>query len=167
MRLFPLPPRIFMLCVAFCSAVALSSAMWVEHILKWQPCILCVYERIPWVVLGGIAFLSMARRLSPLATRWTVVAMVFMCATGAMLSIYHTGVEEGLWSFQACSGSTQDIESITELMKGLDQPFRPSCVDVSWRLLGISLSGYNAIVSLGLCLLGLDVYNRGLTCGKR
>lgn len=166
MRFSPLLPRVFMLCVAFCSAIALSSAMLVEHVLKWQPCILCVYERIPWMVLGVIAFLSVAGRLSPLTVRWGVLGVVFTCAIGMVLSIYHIGVEESFWSFQACSGAVQGIESIAELMEGLDQSFRPSCADVPWRLFGVSLSGYNAIVSLGLCLLGLDVYNRSFVCRK-
>ena len=95
-----------------------------------------------------------------------VLGVSLTCAAGGGLSLYHIGIEEGLWSFQACSGTVQEIGSLAELMKGLEQPFRPSCSDVPWRLFGLSLSGYNAIFSLGLCLVGLGVYNQRPICGR-
>ena len=148
------------------SFFALFTALFVEHILKWRPCILCVYERIPWALLGGVAILCSVRRLRPLTLRWGLLGVSLICAAGGGLSLYHIGVEQEFWSFQACSGTVQDIGSVTELKRRLEQPFRPSCADVPWRLFGLSLSGYNAIVSLGLCLMSLGVYSRCSTYEK-
>jgi disulfide bond formation protein DsbB len=68
---------------------------------------------------------------------------------GAGLSIYHAGVEWHFWQGPTdCSGPIGDIKSSGALLNQLQNINVVRCDEAAWRLLGISLAGYNALISL-------------------
>ena len=144
---------ILLLAIAGATLVA---ALAFEHIGGLLPCPLCLQQRIPyWSALP-------ASLLALLAFRWkffalgaglmSLVALGF--AFGSVLAVYHAGIEWHWWEGPvSCSGSSAPA-SIDALLEGLEGDAPPRCDEAAWRLLGISLSGYNALISIFLSGLG-------------
>ena len=67
----------------------------------------------------------------------------------AGLGAYHAGVEWGLWQGPTdCTGPMVDFGKAGSLLDQLDKVKVVRCDEVQWRLLGISLAGYNVLISL-------------------
>lgn len=148
--------------VLLASAVSLATAFVGEHVFGLDPCILCLYERVPYalaaVLAGATLFLAST-------TRWRrlllgLAAGVFAC--GAALAFYHVGVEEHWWvSITACGGELPTGSQGDDLRNLSPGDLKP-CDRVDWRLFGISLAGYNALASLafaGLCVVGVRAFS--------
>jgi disulfide bond formation protein DsbB len=129
-----------------------------------QPCILCLYERVPYAVAAVLALAALA---VPLASGWRV-ALPAACGcvflAGAGLALFHVGVEAHWWSPPPGCGATLPAElSVAELRARLaEAPPRP-CDEPDFRLFGITLAGYNGMVSLALaagCLGGAWLIGR-------
>jgi disulfide bond formation protein DsbB len=129
-----------------------------------QPCILCLYERFPYAVAAVLALVAV---LLPAASRGQVIlpavcGCVFLA--GAGLALFHVGVEERWWSPPpGCSGAAPTELTVTELRARLAElPPRP-CNEPDFRLFGVTLAGYNGIVSLALattCIAGAWMVRR-------
>ncbi len=138
----------------------LAGALAFQHIGGMLPCTLCLDQReVHWVALalaglGGIAFLmgQPLRRIAPIVL--LILSLVYLYSGG--LATYHAGVEWGLWQGpKTCSdGNNVDLTITDDLLGSLENDkMIPSCNQAAWRLLGISMAGYNALVSFGLSLL--------------
>ncbi|MEO1241525.1 MAG: disulfide bond formation protein B [Pseudomonadota bacterium] len=136
------------------SAMLLAGAHLFERVGGLVPCILCLDQReAHWTALGvAFAGLMVARLLnSRLGAAAAVGAAALVYAVSAGLAFYHTGVEYKFWPGPAiCAPSTGgvDIGSITSALT--QKADAPSCEDVQWRFLGVSMAGYNLLVSAGL-----------------
>ncbi|MEZ5893513.1 MAG: disulfide bond formation protein B [Parvularculaceae bacterium] len=143
---------------AITSALLLAGAHLFEKVGGLIPCILCLDQReAHWTALAvGAAGLVAARLFkSRLGAAAAVGAAALVYAVSAGLAFYHTGVEYGYWPGPAlCAGGAEinfdDIAaSLTQKANG------PSCEDVQWRFLGVSMAGYNLLISAGLFALSL------------
>ena len=127
----------------------------------YAPCKLCLKERLPYYV--GIALAAVA-----LALAWrgpagvaraglVLLALVFLFSAG--FGIYHAGVEWKFWAGPAsCAGGAARPASNADFLKQLSSVHVVQCDAVAIRILGLSLAGWNAIVSLaiaGVALAGL------------
>ncbi len=145
---------------ALAGAFAASSAMLVgahlfETVGGLVPCILCLDQReAHWAALGvAAAGLIFAKLLgSKLGAAAAVGALALVYAVSAGLAFYHTGVEYGFWPGPAiCAAGGGDVTNINDLAASLNQASdAPSCEDVQWRFLGVSMAGYNLLASAGL-----------------
>ncbi|MFO1129360.1 MAG: disulfide bond formation protein B [Rhodospirillales bacterium] len=128
---------------------ALVAAFVGQFVFGLEPCILCLYQRIPYfavavVALAGVALpLSQRQRLRLLALSGAIFAV------GAGLALYHVGIEEHWWTspIPGCVGTPVGTMTMDEFKQGLVAPIRP-CDRVDWRLSGLSLAGWNAVVSV-------------------
>jgi len=118
------------------------------------PCQLCYYQRIPYftaIVLCGAAWFR------PGLARPALVLLVLNYMASASLGVYHAGVEWMWWpgpaSCTVMGGSGLPVE---ELMAQILAAPVVRCDEVPWSLFGISLAGYNALISAGL--MGLSAY---------
>ncbi len=155
------------LAILAVSLGALAMAFAAQYLFGLDPCILCLYQRIPYavtVVLAAAALLAPPRgRLRP--------GLVALCGgvffAGAALAFYHVGVEQHWWgSFAGCSGELATDMTLEDLKAQLGGGFVPTkpCDRVDWELFGLSLAGYNGIASLALgvaCLAGARLIRRG------
>lgn len=143
------PPRLAPALAALLAALALAGAFVAEYVFHLLPCILCIYERWAYGVAlaGGLLGLALARhRGARLAFTW--LAILGFLAVFA-ISVYHVGVEEGWWTGTTeCSGAGITAGMSREDLKNaiLGAP-KVSCTDVAWTLWGISLAGFNVILS--------------------
>ena len=137
------------------SAALLAGAHLFEILGGLVPCILCLDQReAHWTGAAvAIAGLIGARLFkSKLGAAAAVGAAALVYAVSAGLAFYHTGVEYGYWPGPAiCSGGGIGDIDLGTLAASLDQSAdAPSCEDVQWRFLGVSMAGYNLLASAGL-----------------
>lgn len=115
------------------------------------PCELCHYQRAPYAV--AILLCAMIL-LAPETARAGLALLVLCYAASAILGAYHAGIEWKWWPGPAaCSAPGAPAASVEELLAQILAAPVVRCDEVPWSLLGISLAGYNALISLGLMSL--------------
>jgi len=135
------------------SAVALAAAYFVQYAFKVEPCVLCLYQRIPYVVSGILGLVALAvscRRVR------VVEAAGVVFGFGAAIAFYHVGVEQHWWaSIAACGADSvyRGAATVDELRQLLmSKNLIKACDVVNWALFGVSMATYNVIVSLALAM---------------
>ena len=142
---------IFLICF-----IALVSAYFIEYVLGYQPCNLCLYERMSYflailIVLINYKYNKLEKYLI------LSLAIIFLIAT--ILSLYHLGIEQGFIqeSLLCDLEKGANILDKDEILKQLQQK-NISCKDVTFQISGLSLTSYNIIISLILTLSLGKVY---------
>lgn len=153
--------------IAAIAALTLGGAWFFQLVLGLQPCPLCLEQRYAYylAVPLAIAVAVVAGRGGP---RWLVYAgllIVALAALGnAVLGGYHAGVEWQWWQGPTdCSGPVTNLGSAGDLLSRLDTVKVVRCDEVQWRFLGLSMAGYNVLLSLliaALALLGIRHLSR-------
>ncbi len=141
---------------AAASAAILGGAYAFQYLGGIEPCILCLYQRVPyWVAISlGLAAPMLARRRRLPGLVMGAIAVAFL--VGAGLALYHVGVEQHLIAGpQACSAGPDEATTIEALRAQLLARPVVRCDEVPWSLFGVSLAGYNAILSLALAAAAL------------
>ena len=138
------------------SVIALASAFFIEYALGHQPCNLCILERIPYllailVVLLNYKFVHLEKHFI------IFLILIFLAAT--ILSIYHLGIEQGLIKESLVCDLNNGSNLLTkeDILKQL-QLKNVSCQDVTFKIFGLSLTTYNIIISLIICILTTKIY---------
>ena len=134
------------------SLVALISAYFIEYILGYQPCDLCLYERIPYFL--AILLLLINYKYNKLE-KYLIILLAINFFIATILSLYHLGIEQGLIQESLLCDLEKGANIIDkdEILKQLQQK-SISCKDVTFKIFGLSLTSYNIIISL-LLTIGL------------
>ncbi len=154
--------RAVVLAILLVAGATIAGALASEHVFGLLPCKLCLWQRWPYYI--GIP-LAVATILAPNAglrrAGLGLLAMVFLVSAG--LGAYHAGVEWGLWLGPADCGGGGGVPagSVDDLLRRLETVRVVSCTDAAWRGLGLSLAGWNALISLGLA--GAAAWSAGRT----
>jgi disulfide bond formation protein DsbB len=140
------------LAIAIIAAATLAGAWFFQLVLDIRPCPLCLEQRYAYylaVPLGALIALAAARD-APRAVLYAGLAILVAAALGnAWLGAYHAGVEWGLWQGPTdCTGPVGNLGSAGSLLERLDTVKVVRCDEVQWRFLGLSLAGYNVLISL-------------------
>jgi disulfide bond formation protein DsbB len=136
---------------------ALLGAWYFQYVVGLAPCPLCLDQRIPYYIIIPLSLLLAiaARARVPrwlAGTGFAVILMAALC--GAALGAYHAGVEWRFWPGPAdCSGPLADLRSGGSLLDQLNGVHVVRCDEAAWRFLGISLAGYNVLVSLAMAAM--------------
>jgi disulfide bond formation protein DsbB len=140
--------------IAVVGAAAILGAWFFQYGMGLKPCPLCLEQRyayyfaIPLAVMVLLGDQAGAKR-KVLTLALVVIALGMLWNAG--LGVYHAGVEWKLWQGpQECSGALDDLGSAGGLMDKLKSISVVRCDDAAWRFLGLSLAGYNALISLAL-----------------
>jgi disulfide bond formation protein DsbB len=129
------------------SIALLGGAFAFQYIGGLAPCQLCLWQRWPHaaaILIGVIA----------LATGWR--GLLWLGALAALatagIGVFHVGVEQGWWEGLATctAGSISGLSTADLLNPAADVAAPVRCDAIAWQLLGISMAGWNVIVSLGL-----------------
>ncbi len=145
------------LAIAAIAAATLAGAWFFQLVLDIRPCPLCLEQRYAYylaVPLGGLVALAAARD-APRAMLVAGLAVLALAAlANAWLGGYHAGVEWGFWPGPTeCSGPVLDLGRAGSLLENLDKVKVIRCDEVQWRFLGVSLAGYNVLISLLMAAL--------------
>jgi disulfide bond formation protein DsbB len=111
-----------------------------------EPCILCLYQRVPFalvIILGSIGWYRPS--LAPAVG--FIAGILFL--TGMSIAIYHVGVEQQWW-ISSCGGELPEAVSAADFMKQLTVKAPKACDELDWTLFGISMATYNVVYSMAL-----------------
>ena len=139
------------LLVLVVAAATIAGAWIFQLVMGLQPCPMCLQQRyayyaiIPLSVLVALGAAKGAPR--PLLIAGLVV-IALIAAGNSVFGIYHAGVEWKFWQGPTdCTGPVVDFGKAGSLLEQLDKVKVIRCDEVQWRFLGISLAGYNALIS--------------------
>jgi len=144
-------PRAFALLGALGSAALLLGALGFQYIGGLAPCPLCISQRWPHGIaillgLGAVAVGGRGRAGAALLGLGGVTELV-----GAGIGVYHAGVERGLWRGpDTCTSSGWDELTTDQLMAQIMQAPLVRCDEIAWQFAGLSMAGWNAVISFGL-----------------
>ena len=148
--------NLILIVILFFVSLVLISAFVIEYGLGHQPCNLCLYERIPYILsillIIKILFFKKYEKI-------TLFILFLIFIASAVLAFYHFGIEQGFFSESlACTtGDLSKTLSKEELLQQLKLN-NISCKDVSFRILGLSLATINTIFSLVLSVMFIRLY---------
>ena len=131
------------------SLCLILGALGFEYIGGYPPCEMCMWQRYPHYAaivagLGGGLLLTMGALPQNFAKPLATVTLLLIAVTG-LIGVYHAGVEWHFWAGpSACTGSAFQLSGRLDLNAHV-----VSCDHAAWRLFGISMAGYNAVISLG------------------
>ena len=151
-RLSANPAFVSALAVALIAAATLAGAWFFELVLDIRPCPLCLEQRYAYylAVPLGLLVAFAASRDAPRPVLLAGLALLVLAAlANTWLGAYHAGVEWKFWQGPTdCSGPIVDFGKAGSLLDRLDTVKVVRCDEVQWRFLGLSLAGYNVLISL-------------------
>jgi disulfide bond formation protein DsbB len=142
------------IAIAAIGAATILGAWIFQYGVGLKPCPLCLEQRyayyfaIPLAVMVLLGDYVGASRKVLLAA---LVAIALGMLWNAGLGVYHSGVEWKWWPGpRECAGALDDLGSAGGLLAKLQSITVVRCDEAAWRFLGLSLAGYNALISLVL-----------------
>jgi disulfide bond formation protein DsbB len=127
----------------------LGGALASQYVGGLHPCEMCYWQRWPHaaaIVFAALAFTAPAE--TSRARNLTLLAALFICVSG-IIGVYHAGVEARVFEgFTQCTAMGKGL-STADLLKQIREAPLVRCDEVQFRFLGISMAGWNAILSLG------------------
>ena len=141
--------------VGIYSLTVLISVYFMEFILGWKPCELCLLQRYPYfiILIMSIAFMVAKIINININSKLAIVLILAPIFTGLLIAVYHFGVENSYWrNISACSDQLSNIDINTDnLLSGLDE-IKPNCSDPV-KLFGLSISGYNILSNILMIII--------------
>jgi disulfide bond formation protein DsbB len=140
-------------------AFATIAGAWIFEAFGYLPCELCLKQR--WAYYAGVPLAGLTTLVAMYSTTlarpllWLLSLLFF----GSMaFGVYHAGVEWGFWPGPtACSGAATSVGSMDDFMKQLQTTQVVQCDKVAIRILGLSLAGWNAVISAAMSALAMTV----------
>lgn len=128
------------------SAALLGGALAFQYFGGLNPCEMCLWQRWPHVAALGLGLVAWALRSNRAAVALAAVAVLVSAALG----VFHAGVELKFWDgVTACTASLAG-GSQADIMASIMNTPLVRCDAVAWSLFGISMAGWNAILSTGI-----------------
>ena len=140
--------------IAVVGATAILGAYYFQYVLGLEPCPLCLEQRIAYyfaIPLALIVAFAAARGAPRALLLAGLVLIALAMLVNATLGVYHAGIEWKFWPGPAdCSGPVTGLGRASDLMRQLQNVSVVRCDEAAWRFLGLSLAGYNVLISLSL-----------------
>jgi disulfide bond formation protein DsbB len=135
-------------------AVLMAGALGSQYLGGLYPCEMCHWQRWPHyaaIVVAALAFLT-----SGATRRGLVVVAALLVATSGAIGIFHAGVEYGWWhGITGCSSTVTPTGTPEERLAQIMNAPMIRCDVPQWSLAGVSLAGWNALVSLPAAIVAL------------
>ena len=143
---------------AFLMFAALCGAWYFQYQLGYAPCPLCIQQRIPYyfaIPLGLVLGLYARYGGNKQFLRYGLYLLALILVVSVALGVYHAGVEWKFWQGPTtCAAGAPTSAPVGNILDALKRPMRAvPCDEAAWRLFGISLAGYNALISAAAALI--------------
>ena len=143
------------LAIALMGIATIAAALWFEHVVELQPCLLCLYQRWPYyaAIPLALAITLLAREPGPARAGLALIGLIFLAGTG--LALYHVGVEMGVFlGPTGCGGeAAARATDMDDFRRQLETVRVIDCSQPAWIFLGISMAGWNAVISFTIALI--------------
>ena len=138
------------------SFFALISAFFIEYVLGYQPCNLCILERLPYLL--AIIVILINYKVNHFE-KYFILLLTIIFLAGTILSLYHLGIEQGVIeeSFVCDVKNGSNLLSKEEILKQLQEK-NVNCKDVTYKIFGLSLTSYNILLSLLITFSTTKIY---------
>jgi disulfide bond formation protein DsbB len=150
-----LMPRAAQILLAACVS-SLGFALVMQYGFGFDPCILCLWQRGPFVAGGLLALLALAWK--PYGKQSCIIlgVIVFVFLINAGIAAFHTGVERHWWlGTTGCTVTPLHAKTPDSILQELLSTPVAHCDEISWTLFGLSMANYNIPFSLGLAVFAL------------
>lgn len=142
--------------VLFISLFALAAALYSEVALGLEPCILCIYQRIPFAlgIVLGIAGLILRNKPKAVFALLSLTGITFLVNSG--IAFYHTGVEQKWWVSQVEGCAVPNFnESPQSMLENILSAPTGNCAEIPWQdpIIGLSMANYNVILCLCIAVV--------------
>lgn len=148
--------------IAGISFFSLTAALFAEAVLKLEPCILCIYQRVPFVLALAVSVVGLIVK----RPFWPLVISGAGFLVNSGIAFYHSGVERHWWKSMVEGCAVPDLggDPQTMLENILSVP-TGNCAEIPWAdpILGLSMANYNVFLCLGLffvCALSYKLNKR-------
>ena len=126
----------------------LGGALGSQYLGGLHPCEMCYWQRWPHAAAIVLAALSFTAPAGSSRSKTLVLLAALAIAVSGAIGVYHAGVEAKIFQgFTQCTALAK-ASSTEELLKQITQAPLIRCDEVQFRFLGISMAGWNAILSL-------------------
>tara|TARA_B100000700_G_scaffold73945_1_gene82543 strand:- start:375 stop:851 length:477 start_codon:yes stop_codon:yes gene_type:complete len=143
----------FYLFILFYSLFAIFFALYVEYVLGYKACKLCLYQRIPYIIAIFISFIG----YNYFKNDKILILIIIIFLISFFISGYHYGIENNIFKeFSGCTTKSLDIVNKSEILKSLNNNLT-SCKDVNFKFLGMSLAGINLLLSLFVVVYSIRI----------
>ena len=143
------------LSILIISILALTSAYFIEYFLGYQPCNLCLLERIPYALSIIIILTNFKIKFND---KDTILVLIVIFVVSALLSIYHFGIEQGLIEESFVCSTKDNLNLNKEQLLQELQKMNISCKNVAFTIFGLSLTTYNILLSVIISATLIKIY---------
>jgi disulfide bond formation protein DsbB len=147
------------IAIAVVGAATILGAWYFQYGLGLKPCPLCLEQRYAYYFAVPLAVMVVLGDQFGASRKVLLAALVAIAAGmlwNAGLGVYHSGVEWQWWPGpQECAGVGGSFGQAGTIAKQLESFVVVRCDEAAWRFLGLSLAGYNALISLALAAVAL------------
>jgi disulfide bond formation protein DsbB len=143
------------LFLGLAASALIFGALGFQYLAHLPPCEMCMWQRYPHIAAGlvgiGGFLLSRVKAFPDSAAPGIAILTALLIALSGVIGVYHAGVEWHFWPGpQSCTGSAFHASGALDLNAPVVM-----CDHAAWRLFGLSLAGYNAVLSFALAAAGL------------
>ena len=143
------------LSILIISILALISAYFIEYFLGYQPCNLCLLERIPYALSIIIILANFKFKFND---KSILLVLIIIFVVSALLSIYHLGIEQGLIEESFVCSTKDNLNLNKEQLLQELQKMNISCKNVAFTIFGLSLTIYNMLLSVIISATLIKIY---------
>ena len=138
------------------SVFAILSAYFIQYVLGYQPCNLCLIERIPYIssiiIISIFLFTNKFEKLFLL-----ILSLIFFSAT--IIAFYHFSIEQGFINESfVCDLNNKSNNLSKEALLNQLKEMPVNCKDVTFKIFGLSLATFNIFISLTLSVITTKIF---------
>ena len=141
----------FLVIISFC---ILISTLLIEYVFDFPPCKLCIYQRIPYIliIILGITLIFLRKK------KEFLFSFIVLQIVNFVIASFHSLVERGVVEYEMnCTSTGADIQTIEELRIFLEKVPITKCNEILFSIMGLSLANFNLIVSILLIIWTCDI----------
>ena len=142
----------FYLIILFVSITSIISALYIEYILHYEPCRLCIYQRLPYLTAIFVSLIGFFY----LRNDKVLIIIIIIFTISFIISGYHFGIENSLIKeISSCTNKSLDISNKSKLLETLNKSMPIDCKDTTFKIFGISLAAINTIFSILIVIFSI------------
>lgn len=142
--------KYFFLFIFAVSFFSLATAFYIEYILGFKPCVLCLYQRIPYALALIISLTAFFYDNKNILLKF--LALTFI--SSILISGYHVSIENAIIEpIFSCTGENTSIIDKEEILNSLKDNTQVDCKDVNFSFFGVSLATLNFLNSFVFTLV--------------
>ena len=151
MTLFPSRKNLYLIILLF-SLISILSALYIEFILGYKPCKLCIYQRLPYLAALFVSFIG----LYYFKNENILIILIIIFTISAIISGYHFGIENSFFEeFSSCANNQLNLSDKAKLLESLSKNMPLDCKDATFTILGVSLAAINTLLSILIIIISI------------